>query len=80
MKPLQKPQQQVKVDLTQAETMKCEYCDNYLFINATIIKRLSAIVSPTGEEALVPIEVYSCGNCGRVPKTMLGGTGIEETV
>ena len=36
--------------------------------------------SPTGEEALVPIEVYSCGNCGRVPKTMLGGTGLEETV
>ena len=79
MKPFPKPQSQVKVDLTQAETMKCEYCDNYLFINSTIIKRLSAIVSPTGEEALVPIEVYSCGNCGRVPKTMLGGTGIEET-
>jgi hypothetical protein len=80
MKPLPKPQPQAKVDLSQAETMKCEYCDNYLFISSTIIKRLSAIVSPTGEEALVPIEVYSCGNCGRVPKTMLGGTGLEETV
>ena len=76
-KPL--PKTQVKVDLTQAETMKCEYCDNYLFISSTIIKRLSAILSPTGEETLIPIDVYSCGNCGRVPKTMLKGSGVEET-
>ncbi len=79
-KPLPKaPNAQVKVDLAQAETVKCEYCDNYLFISSTIIKRLSAIVSPTGEETLIPIDVYSCGNCGRVPKSMLAGTGIEET-
>ena len=74
-KPL--PRTEVKVDLTQAETMKCEYCDNYLFISSTIIKRLSAIVSPTGEEALIPMDVYSCRKCGRVPKSMLIGTGIE---
>ena len=73
------PQQaQVKVDLKQAETMKCEYCGNYLFISSTIIKRISPLVSPTGEEALVPIDVYSCGNRGRVPKSMLAGSGIGE--
>ena len=77
-KPL--PKAQVKVDLAQAETLKCEYCENYLFISSTIIKRLSAILSPTGEETLIPIDVYSCGNCGRVPKTMLVGSGIEETL
>ena len=77
--PLKNPKAQVKVDLAQAETLKCEYCENYLFISSTIIKRLSAIVSPTGEETLIPIDVYSCGNCGRVPKTMLEGSGIEET-
>ena len=70
--------QQVQVDLSQAETMKCEYCGNYIFIKGSIIKRLSALMSPTGEEALVPIEIYSCGNCGKVPKTMLGDVGIEE--
>ena len=75
-KPL--PKAEVKVDLAQAETMKCEYCGNYLFITSTIIKRLSAIVSPTGQETLVPIDVYSCGNCGIVPKTMLQGSGVEE--
>ena len=70
-------QQQVQVDLSQAETMKCEYCGNYLFISSTIIKRISPIISPTGQEAIVPIDVYSCGNRGRVPKTLLKGSGID---
>ena len=78
MKPI--PKQQVKVDLSQAETMKCEYCGNYLFIKSSLIKRLSPLVSPTGEEALIPIEVYSCGNCGKVPTSMLKGSGIEEEI
>ena len=74
-KPL--PSQQVKVDITKAETVKCEYCGNALFISSTIIKRLSALLSPTGQEAIIPIDVYSCGDCGQVPKTMLSGTGID---
>lgn len=80
-KPIPQPsQQQVKVDLSQAETTKCDHCGNYLFIKSSIIKRLSPLLSPTGEEALIPIEVYSCGNCGKVPKSMLQGSGIEEEI
>ena len=69
--------QQVQVDLSQAETMKCEYCGNYVFIKGTVLKRLSPLVSPTGQEGIVPIEIYSCGNCGKVPKTMLKDVGLE---
>ena len=76
--PGQQPQpQQVKVDLSQAETMKCEHCGNVVFIKVTVLKRLSALVSPTGQEAIVPIEIYSCGNCGRVPKSMMKDIGEE---
>ena len=72
-------QQNVQVDLSKADTVRCDdpECNNILFIQSTIIKRLSAIVSPTGKEALVPIDVYSCGNCGKIPKTMLSGTGLD---
>ena len=42
-----------------------------------MIKRVSAILSPTGQEGLVPIQVYSCGNCGQVPKSLLEGSGLE---
>ena len=66
----------VQVDLRDAETLKCEHCGNYLFITANVIKRISPILSPTGQEALVPVQVYSCGSCGKVPKMFLEGSGL----
>ena len=72
------PKAQVQVDLRKAETIKCKKCSNYIFIQSFVLKRLSAILSPTGEEALIPVQVYSCGNCGEVAERMLEGTGIEE--
>ena len=79
MKPIGKQKQQT-VDLAKADTMKCDDCNNYLFITAYVIKRISAIMSPNGQEGLVPVQVYSCGNCGKVPKTLLAGSGLEESV
>ena len=73
----QKPQQ-VKVDLGQADTIKCKSCGNYLFIQSFVLKKLSPLVSPTGQEEMIPIQVYSCGNCGAVLDGMLDGSGIEE--
>lgn len=73
------PQPQQQIDLSKADTIKCDDCGNYLFITSNVIKRISPILSPTGQEALVPIQVYSCGNCGKVPKIFLEGSGIEES-
>ena len=77
-KPIKKPQANVQVDLREADTIKCDDCGNYLFITSHILKRLSALLSPTGEEALIPVQVYSCGDCGKVPSKLLEGTGLEE--
>jgi predicted nucleic acid-binding Zn ribbon protein len=80
MHPMRKPKQkaQVKVDLREAETIKCNECNNYLFIVSFVLKKLSAIVSPTGQESMIPVQVYSCGNCGKVAEGMLDGAGLEE--
>ena len=75
MKPL--PKQQVKVDLTDAETMTCMKCDNKIFIQGYVIKKLSAIISPTGQEVIAPIQVFNCGNCGEL--LPLGGD-IDELI
>ena len=64
MKPL--PKQQVQVDLKDAYTMKCQKCENSIFIQGYVIKRISAIVSPTGKEVIAPIQVFNCGNCGEM--------------
>ena len=81
MRPMKKPKQQtqVKVDLKQADTIKCKDCNNYFCIQSFIIKKLSALVSPTGQEALIPVQVYSCGNCGKVAEGMLEGSGVDDT-
>jgi len=63
-KPL--PQQQVQVDLKDADTMKCQSCENTIFIQGYVVKKISAIVSPTGKEVIAPIQVFNCGNCGEM--------------
>ena len=63
-KPL--PQQQVQIDLSDADTMKCKKCENSIFIQGYVIKKISAIVSPTGKEVIAPIQVFNCGNCGEM--------------
>ena len=75
MKPL--PKAEVQVDLKKADTIKCDDCGNYLFINSYVIKKVSAIISPTGQEVIAPVQVYSCGNCGVVPKLFTEGTGLD---
>ncbi len=76
MGPMKKPKQQVKVDLGQAETLQCDKCSNYLFITSYVLKKISALISPNGQEGIVPIQVYSCGNCGHVPAKLLEGNDI----
>ena len=63
-KPL--PKQQVNVDLSDAETMSCGKCDNKIFIQGYVIKKISAIISPTGQEVIAPVQVFNCGNCGEL--------------
>ena len=63
-KPL--PQQQVQVDLKDADTMKCQACRNSIFIQGYVINKISAIGSPTGKEVIAPIQVFNCGNCGEM--------------
>ena len=64
MKPL--PKAKVQVDLSDADTMKCQSCENPVFIQGYIIKKISAILSPTGKEVIAPIQVFNCGNCGEM--------------
>ena len=65
-KPIPKPKKQVQIDLKNAETMKCAKGDNSIFIQGYVIKKISAIVSPTGEEVIAPVQVFNCGSCGEL--------------
>ena len=66
----------LQIDLSKTDTIVCEECGNASFIPAFFLKKVSALVSPTGKEAIVPIQVYSCGNCGTVPRKLLESSGM----
>ena len=77
--PRKQPQQaQVKVDLKEAQTIRCKSCDDYLWIQAFVLKKISALVSPSGQEGLVPVQVFSCGNCGQVAEGFLDENVLDE--
>ena len=65
------PQGQQQLDISKADTIVCEECGNASFIQAFFLKKISALMSPKGKEAGVPMQVFSCGNCGAIPKNML---------
>ena len=56
------------VDLTHAKTLQCEICECFGFKQTLMLKKLSALVSPTGQESIVPIQVFCCEGCGHVNK------------
>jgi hypothetical protein len=59
-------QQQLRVDLSQTTDVVCSECQSTLFVQAYQMKRLSALVSPTGQEALIPISTFCCKACGNI--------------
>ena len=71
------PQGQQQLDISKADTIVCEECGNASFIQAFFLKKVSALVSPTGKEAIVPMQVFSCGNCGAIPKNMMDQIGEQ---
>lgn len=58
--------QQVQLDITQAEDYKCDSCGHDRFKVQYFIKRFSPLVSPTGQEMLIPVQAFACDQCGHV--------------
>ena len=57
--------------LAQAESVTCDSCSNHTFVGVMMMKRISPIISPTGKEAIVPIQTFACNACGFVNKQFL---------
>jgi hypothetical protein len=64
--------------LAQAESVSCEHCANQTFVGVMMMKRISPIISPTGKEAVVPIQTFACNACGFVNKEFLPAMDRDE--
>lgn len=59
-------QAQINLNINDADDMHCPSCENLFFKPLLRIKKVSALLSPTGKEAIVPVQVLACSNCNEV--------------
>ena len=59
------------VDLTHATTLECEECGCQGFKQTLMLKKLSPLVSPTGQAAMIPVGVFACEKCSHINKEFL---------
>lgn len=56
----------VNLNASQLPTLRCINCGNYTFDASYVIKKVSALVSPSGKETVAPIQVFTCTACGSI--------------
>ena len=56
------------IDLTHATTLECEKCQCKGFKQTLMLKKLSPLMSPNGQEALIPVGGFACESCGNINK------------
>jgi len=59
------------IDLTHAKTLECEECGCKGFKQTLMLKKLSALISPNGQESMVPVGVFACEKCSHINKEFL---------
>ncbi|MBC8427892.1 MAG: hypothetical protein H8D94_00315 [Candidatus Pelagibacter sp.] len=70
-------QPQEQIDISKTSAIKCESCENQTFKQSLLLRKLSALVSPNGQETLVPVQVFACEKCGYVNSEFSDITGIQ---
>ena len=55
----------INLDLNRVPLERCK-CGNGTWKVVYILKKISALVSPTGKETLVPIQTFACDKCNTI--------------
>lgn len=53
-------------DLVNASSIVCDECGNNAFNSVYLIKHISALISPTGQEINAPFPTFACTKCGHI--------------
>ena len=61
----------LNIDFSQTTAEVCESCGNDTFQQVYQMRKLSALLSPTGQETMIPVQVFCCVKCGHIYKGFL---------
>lgn len=57
---------QGQIDFNQTLALKCDECSNPTFRPVVFLRRVSRLVSPDGQDHVIPLESMECAKCGHV--------------
>ena len=58
--------QEINVEFENTEAVKCDECESEYFSPAVMLRRVSPLLSPSGQEAILPAQIFQCSKCGHV--------------
>ena len=64
-------EQQLNISLDKTTGVVCEECDNQVFREGVMLRKASRFLTGTAQDALVPIQLFSCAKCGHVNEEFL---------
>lgn len=56
----------MNVSLKDTTPISCDECQNEVFIEGVILRKVSRFVTGTAQDAVMPIPVFTCSKCGHV--------------
>jgi hypothetical protein len=59
------------LDLSKSTELVCKSCGHNVFIPGAMFRKISKLISQTPKDAIIPIEVYLCGDCGEIQEDLL---------
>ena len=62
----------------KATTVICSNCNGHYFNTAFVVKRVSPIISPSGEEMIIPIQTFRCVECNNVNDDFLPNNILND--
>ena len=71
------PPKNLSVNIEELESVSCENCDGIYFNTVSVIRLVPALLSRSGREERVALEMYRCIQCSLVTKIMKGPGGAK---
>ena len=79
MEQMKRPQGlNLNIKPSDMKDITCEQCGSKYFRQVNAFKRLSALISPSGKEQIVPIPVFRCDECGFINEEFRIVDGRED--
>lgn len=72
------PQPQVNLKADDMTDVVCAKCGNQTFTPAFLFKKISAVLSPNGQESMIPLQIFKCDECGHINDEFIPKSGDKQ--